>query len=180
MCFINFFEIRFVDLLLPILTIVALVIAYYQLLDIREHKRIEFTYQLYRDFFNYLNETENKELKDWLFGTEVKNLDRNKIGDLLEQFEAVWSLQNKNLIEEDVVYDLFSFYILKAAEAKNPSALQYLEQVRIEEKGLVGYADDLFIGYEYLFQIMKDKKNIAKGNATNIAMQYPKKKHKKK
>jgi hypothetical protein len=173
----NFWDLRFVDLILPILTILVLIIAYYQLRDFRLHKRIEFTYDLYRHFFNYLNDPLNKDVRAWLFGATVEHIDKNKIGDLLEQFEAVWSLQNKKLVEKDVVYDLFSFYILKAAQAKKPSALEYIEYVRVEEKKvLVGYSDDLFIGYQCLLNTMNEKKSLAKNNLEKTAMHRPERK----
>ena len=158
----SFFEFKFIDLLPSFLTVIALVFAYYQLVDIRKHKRVEFTYQLYRDFFNYLNEEKNKDQKDWLFGEDIKNIDKTKIGDLLEQFEAVWSLQNKKLVEDDVVYDLFGVYIIKAAEAKNPSATEYIAQLKIEEKKVLKFSEDLFIGYESLLKQMKSKKKLYK------------------
>ncbi|MEP7195446.1 MAG: hypothetical protein ABI851_02935 [Saprospiraceae bacterium] len=160
-CNSHFFELKFVDLIAPILTIAALIIAYYQLVDIRKQKRIEFTYQLYRDFFNFINEERNCDIRKWIFGEEVKKIDRNKIGDLLEQFEAVWSLQNKRQIENDVVYDLFAFYIFKAEQAKNPSALEYIEQLRIDEKNLLEFSNQLFIGYESLLSQMKSKRSIS-------------------
>lgn len=174
LCFSHFFEFKFVDLLLPILTIVVLVISYYQLVDIRKHKRIEFTYQLYRDFFNYLNEERNSDLRNWLLGDKVKNLDRNKIGDLLEHFEAVWSLQNKKQIEDDVVYDLFSFYIMKAEQAKNPSALEYIEKTRLDKNGGLDYSNDLYIGYESLLRQMKSMESIAEKVSRKLTNQNQK------
>ncbi len=169
-----FWEIKFVDLLLPALTAIGLVFAYLQLSDIWKHKRIEFTYQLYRDFFNYLNTTENKDLRNWLYGKEANQIDKDKIGDLLEQFEAIWSLQNKNLIEKDVVYDLFAFYILKAAEAK-PSAIEYIKEVRIEEVDLI-ITDDLFIGYETLLNQIKEH-HIPKNTKQKKKQKKKKSKH---
>jgi hypothetical protein len=155
----TFFDFKFVELFPLLLTIIAIVFAYYQLLDIRKHKRIEFTYQLYRDFFNYLNEEKNKDQKDWLFGVVVPNIDKIKIGDLLEHFEAVWSLQNKSLVEIDIVYDLFGYYILKVSAAKCPSVVEYIEELRIQEPE---FSADLFIGFESLLKQMQDKKEFYK------------------
>ena len=95
-------DFRLIDLSLPIIASLALYVAYRQLKDIRKHQMIEFTYQLYRDFFNYLNDEKNKKQKDWLFGLAPSDIDEVKIGDLLEQFEALWSLQSKGLIDDDI------------------------------------------------------------------------------
>jgi len=157
-----FFEFKFIDLALPFLTLVALFLAYFQLTDLRKHKKIEFTYQLYRDFFIYLNEEGNSDQKTWLFGGEVNNIDETKIGDLLEQFEAIWSLQNKKMVEKDIVYDLFAYYITKASHAKNPTAKEYIEKLRIEETNTLGYTEDIFIGYETLLKQISNKRVLYK------------------
>lgn len=168
----HFFEIKLLDLAIPILTLFALVVAYWQLKDIRKHRTIEFTYQLYRDFFNYLNDEKNKDLKSWLFGGKVPNIDRDKIGDLLEQFEAVWSLQSKNLVDDDVAYDLLSYYILKASTAVEPTASEYIEELKQSEKiCLHGYTDDLYVGYRALVSQMGSRKGDLKEKAGSV-MKY--------
>jgi len=165
----RFFEVRFVDLIVPLVAFIALLVAWWQLRDIRKHRRVEFTYQLYRDFFNYLNDEKNRDIKGWLFGQDVVNLDGIKIGDLLEQFEAVWSLQTKDLVDEDIVYDLFSYYIMKASNTANPTASAYIDQLKLEEKEcLVGYTDDLFVGYENLLRQMEARKSDQQRRSNSV------------
>lgn len=138
---------KFLSLVGPFIALIALVIAYYKLKDLRVHKRIEFTYDLYRHFFAFLNEERNGDIKRWLFGEEVADLDLVKLGDLLEQFEAVWSLKKKGMVDNDVFYDLFSYYIEKAQAAKNPTPFEYVEALKMEEMQALGYTKDLFEGF---------------------------------
>lgn len=153
----SFWEIRFIDLIVPLLTIAALIIAYFQLLDIRKQKRIEFTYSLYRDFFNYINTKENFDLKNWLFGDANARIDRDKIGDLLEQFEALWSLKRRDMIDIEIAYDLFSYYILKASKATNPTTDEYISQLKEAEKETLGFREDLFEGFQSIVLEMEGR-----------------------
>jgi len=156
----NFFVVRLTDLVLPLLTVLALLIAYFQVADIRKHKRIEFTYQLYRDFFNYLNHPQNKDLRDWIFGRKVPGIDHEKIGDLLEQFEALRSLQRRDLIDSDIAYSLFAFYILKSGVASEPTVQEYIKEVReLEMTSSENYTDDIFEGYLTLLSEMRRRKH---------------------
>ena len=152
-------DFRLIDLSLPIIASLALYVAYRQLKDIRKHQMIEFTYQLYRDFFNYLNDEKNKKQKDWLFGLAPSDIDEVKIGDLLEKFEALWSLQSKGLIDDDIAYDLFSYYVLKASVATAPSASEYISRLKREDREcLREYTDDLYVGYNSLVKQMGSRK----------------------
>ena len=133
-----------------IITTIGVVFAFVSIRDIRRQKRIEFAYQQYRDFFNYLNTPENKDLRSWLFGEEIVIEDKNRIGDLLEQFECVANYYRRNLIDEHMVYTLFAFYVLKVFAAKNPTAFEYIESVRMEEKEVVYAVDTIFAGIIWL------------------------------
>lgn len=153
----SFWAIKFIDLFAPLLTIVALLIAYFQLTDVRKQKKIEFTYSLYRDFFNYLNNKENRDVKNWLFGIETSEIDKIKIGDLLEHFEALWSLKKQKMIDIGIAYDLFGYYIVKASKAVNPTADEYINELKILEQQNLVFRDDLFEGFQSILLDMQDR-----------------------
>lgn len=152
----HFWELKFIDIIVPFLTLIALVIAYFQIIDIRKQKRIEFTYTLYRDFIHYINQSDNSDLKEWLFGCNQHRVDNNKVGDLLEHFEALWSLKRQGMINVEIAYDLFAYYILKAANTSKPSAFEYIENLKEVEKNSLGYRDDLYEGFLSILEDMKD------------------------
>ena len=146
----SFWTIKFIDLITPVLTIAAIIVAYFQLIDIRKQKKIEFTYSLYRDFFNYINNNENQEIKNWLFGISKNETDTIKIGDLLEHFEALWSLKRQGMIDTDIAYDLFGYYIVKASKAINPTTEEFICELKELEQQNLGFRDDLFEGFQLI------------------------------
>jgi hypothetical protein len=143
------------DFWMLIVTTLILVVGWWQLRNFREEKRIEFGYKVYTNFFSFLDMDKNKDIKDWLFGKEPKINDWDRLGDLFEKFEVVYTFMKKNLIDDELFYDLFSFYIEKAFSAKNPSAQEYIEYARKKEEGKIGKTDDIFIGVERLYKKIK-------------------------
>jgi hypothetical protein len=130
-------------------------IGYVQLRNLRREKKIEFGYTLYNDFFQYINAEKNKDLKDWLFGKGNKIEDVDRIGDLLEKLEAVYTYRKQGMVNDELFYDLFSFYIEKVFAAKNPSGAEYIAHVREIEKGNIVKTNDIFIGVEIMFEKIK-------------------------
>ena len=136
-----------------------LIVGSKQLQKMTANKRIDFTYQVYMDFFSFLNDKENKDLKGWLFGEQVI-LPNNytRLGDLFEKFEAVYSLMKQKSINREVFYDLISYYVEKASSStNNPNFEHYVQYIRDEElkKGVVVETGDIFIGFQHLLNLIR-------------------------
>jgi hypothetical protein len=133
-----------------IISCLVLFVAFRQFRRLIKDKKVEFTYKVYSDFFNFLNDKENKDLRLWLFGDKSALKDENKIGDLLEKIEVVYTLSKRQSIDDEVLYDLISYYIEKIFKATNPTAKDYIIKARDLERKHLRKADDLFIGCERL------------------------------
>jgi hypothetical protein len=146
-----------------ITTIAILWVAWSQLSQIKKDKRVEFTYKVYMDFFAFINEERNKDLKEWLFGRDkaaIAEKDYDRLGDLFEKFESVNTLLMCNSLDENVFYNLISYYIEKAFVAKKPTADEFIASVRKHEtKKIGGDTSDIFQGSEELYKkVMKMRK----------------------
>lgn len=144
-----------ISLLMFAITVFIFLVAWKQWRLFKKSQLSEFTHRVYIDFFNFINKEKNNDLKDWLFGrTELKGK-MERLGDLFEKFEAVYTLMKRNLIEDEMFYDLISYYIEMANSKENkPNADDYIKFARDEakKKGVIK-TDDIFIG----FYLMLDK-----------------------
>lgn len=156
--FLNYFVITLVvNICILLVYIVLACIGYAQLHSLRREKKIEFSYTLYNDFFQFINAEKNKDLKDWLFGKGNEIEDWDRIGNLLEKLEVVYTYRKQGMLNDELFYDLFSFYIEKAFAAKNPSGAEYIVHVRELEKGNLAKTDDIFIGVERMFEKIRQE-----------------------
>lgn len=140
-----------------IVTTIILIIGWLQLSQFKRDKKVEFTYKVYMDFFNFLNEGKNTDLKNWLFGDEkIPETEYIRLGDLFEKFESVYALLIQNSLDETVFYELISYYIEKVFAAKNPSAKDFIEFVRKDDEPKIGGpTSDIFQGTEKLYEKVK-------------------------
>ena len=140
------------------ITVFIFVVAWKQWRLFRKSQLLEFTHRVYMDIFNFLNEERNRDLKDWLFGRKEFKDKKERLGDLFEKFEAVYSLMKRKLIDDEMFYDLIGYYIEMSNSKENkPKAADYIKFARDEakKKGVIK-TDDIFIGfYRMLEKIQK-------------------------
>ena len=64
----------------------------YQLIQLKRGKRIDFTYKVYMDLFNFLNDSRNQDIKDWLLEKDnyqpIPPDQYFRLDDLFEKFEV--------------------------------------------------------------------------------------------
>jgi hypothetical protein len=164
--------------------IVTAYIAYYgrkQLLQFIADKKADFTYQVYIDFFNFINKSENSITKAWIFGSNEKPIDRFigdeenpewvKISDVLEKFEAVAVLWKKHSIDEDIFYGIISYYLDSAnKKTKNPNLHDYIKIERQADKDAgIPNPEHTFGGTLYLISELdklRKRREAFKANST--------------
>lgn len=134
-----------------LITISILAVGWVTLNQNRKDKRTEFTYKGYTDFIAFINLPDNKDIKGWLYGVnsiEDKNDNYIRLGDLFEKFEIVYSLIKAKSINDEMWYDLWSYYIEHAASAKNPNYKEFFADCKESDKDRIEKTDDIFIGFE--------------------------------
>jgi len=141
---------------LLLITTAILVVGYFQLQAFKKANKIEFTYRVYMDFFIFLNKPDNSDLKLWMFGKDVEVKDKDiRIGDILEKFEAMNSLMKTGSMDDGIFYDTMGFYVEKSFSAHNPSAMEYIDNARKEEKNNLKKTSDLYDGTIALWRKVK-------------------------
>ena len=134
------------------------IVGYSQLKDFRKSKQVEFTYKVDEDFSNFLNNPANKKAKDWLIdGTEINEEDYDILRQLFDEFEAVYSLMKQRVVNDEIFYDLLSYYVESIFNLNNkPLADVYIKQQReIAEKDGVTRPNEIYIGIERLYAKVK-------------------------
>jgi hypothetical protein len=61
------------------------------------------------------------------------------------------------MVNNELFYGLFSFYIEKVFVAKNPFGTEYIAHVRARENGNLAKTDDIFIGVERMFKKIREE-----------------------
>ena len=79
-----------------------------------------------------------------------ENFDKWEFDDYLGYFETIWSLEKRGLVDEEVVYDILSDYLIEVYEAHNFGVKKIIEELRKTEN-----KKDLYEGVEALYQEMK-------------------------
>lgn len=129
------------------------IIAWWQLSKFKNQVRADFLYRISRDLDAWLRE--HKPAREWVFN----KLDHEKIGDRYDKwefddylgfFEIIWSFDKKRLVDKEIVYDLFSDYLVDVYEANDFEIKKIIERMR-EEEG----KSDLYVGVESLYKEMK-------------------------
>lgn len=138
-----------------------LIVGGIQLFRIIKDKRVDFTYQVYRDLFQYLNDPTNENIKEWLFeGKNYKEIPKDqyyKLGDLFEKFEAVNSLAKQNSLDEQTFYSLISFYVdMAASDKKTLTADMFIKSERESYKSKIPYSANLYDGFYKLRKRIAD------------------------
>jgi len=134
-----------------LITLAILIVGWFTLAQNRKDKKIEFTYKVYTDFISFINQPDNKDIKKWLYGlTTIEDKDDNyiRLGDLFEKFEIVYSLIKAKSINDEMWYDLWSYYVEQASMATNPTYKEFFDSYRDSDKDKVEKTDDIFIGFE--------------------------------
>lgn len=141
----------YVGILQTLIIGVGVVIALCQLQRMNAQAKADFTYKVYKDLLEWLNS--HKECGDWissLKGLLKSNFDSWEFHDYLGYFETVWSLKKKRLVDEDIVYDILSDYLISVYEA-NDFELQKIIGEKREEDNM----PDMYEGVEKLYKDMK-------------------------
>ena len=161
----------FISLLMFGITVFIFVVAWKQWRLFRKSQLLEFTHRVYVDIFNFINEERNIDLKDWLFGRKEFNDKMERLGDLFEKFEAVYTLLKKKIIEDEMFYDLIGYYIEMANSKENkPTADDYIKFAREEakQKGVIK-TDDMFIGFYLLLEKIRKMSSERDGMDESLA-----------
>lgn len=143
-----------------IVTSLILLIGWNQLAQLKKEKKIEFTYSVYKDLCNFLNDARNEKINDWFYDLlprdskiEVNSKDWIKIGKLLEKFESIAAFKDRKVIDEKIYEGIISTYIWEMfTYTKNPTVVQYIEAERNEarEKYKDNDAAELYSGTLFL------------------------------
>jgi hypothetical protein len=131
---------------------VGVIIALCQLNKMAVQMRADFTYKVFQDHEKWLDG--RKEFKKWIyFNRKVllkPNYEKWELDDFLGYYEALATLEDKDLIDKDVAYALFSYDLMTTYEAHNFELRKIIEEIRKEEND-----PDIFSGVEDLYKEMK-------------------------
>lgn len=157
-CIVNILQIVIVgigilfSILQTIFIVLGVLIAWWQLRRMNVQTRADFTYRVYRDLLEWLRD--HKECRKWIFTLKTpltrENFDKWEFDDYLGYFETIWSLEKRGLVDEEVVYDILSDYLIEVYEAHNFGVKKIIEELRKTEN-----KKDLYEGVEALYQEMK-------------------------
>ena len=111
-------------------------IAYCQLAAFNKTKRIEFTYQVDKDFNEFLNGSDNAKASAWLIDDEeLKPEDWDSLRELLDKIEAIYPLMASGVIDKEIFYHYLSHYVecvFVESDTKKPLAKDYIQYCRDE------------------------------------------------
>ena len=142
------------SILQTIFIAIGVLIAWWQLRRMNVQTRADFTYRVYKDLLEWLSQDKHKHCKEWIFTLKdpltPENFDKWEFDDYLGHFETIWSLEKRGLVDEEVVYDTLSDYLIEVYEAYNFGVKKIIDEKRKAEK-----KDDLYEGVEELYQEMK-------------------------
>jgi hypothetical protein len=136
-------------------------VAWSQLSSLNTQRKADFTYKIYKDLLDWL--TSHKDCREWIFSdinnfpTLKPNYKKWEFDDYLGYFEAIWSLRKRKLVDEEIVYDLLSDYLIPVYEANNYELKTIIQEIREQE------GRDFYEGVEKLYKKMK-KYEQKKGN----------------
>ncbi len=142
------------------------IIGLVQLSNLQKSKCIDFTYKVYIDLFNWLNDPKNTDIKEWLLEKDnYKSIPIEqyfRLGDLFEKFEAVNVLQKRSSLDEETFYALISFYVDMAAHLeKRPTAREFIKTERLKHEKKIPVTSNVFAGF-YKLRVRIHKYEIRK------------------
>jgi len=132
---------------------IGVYIAWSQLSNMNTQRKADFTYKIYKDLLEWL--ASHKECRKWIFSDLNNfpplepNYEKWEFDDYLGFFEAVWSLRKRRLVDEKMVYDLLSDYLITVYEANNYELKTIIQEIRKKE------GRDFYEGLEELYKEMK-------------------------
>ncbi|MGB9677329.1 MAG: DUF4760 domain-containing protein, partial [Candidatus Ratteibacteria bacterium] len=135
------------------LTILLIYIAWRQLKLLLIQSRADLIHKIYQGLIEWLEK--HPEARNWIYKLDRK-ISEEEFGqyfldDFLGYFEEIWSLSKKDLIDFDLVYDLFSDYLIEPYEFQLKEIITILREK--ERK------PDLYEGLEELYERMKNYEN---------------------
>ncbi len=137
-------------------TVGLALIAWKQLGKYTHQVGADFLYKISRDLDDWLSN--HPDARNWIFSKSDKEkisrerYDEWEFDDFLGFFETIWSFDKKKLVDKEIVYDLFSDYLIDVYEANNFEIKNLIEEMRKE-----GEENDLYIGVEGLYKEMKKR-----------------------
>ncbi|MCM8788074.1 MAG: hypothetical protein NC935_08525 [Candidatus Omnitrophica bacterium] len=136
-----------------IIIAVGVGIAYWQLNRMNVQNKADFTYKVYKDLIKWLEK--NKECRNWILKLNEKlksNFEKWEFDDFLGYFVTIYALKRRKLIDKEMVYDLFSDYLISVYEANDFELKEIIRELREKEK-----KEDLYIEIEELYKEMKQR-----------------------
>jgi hypothetical protein len=140
-------------LLVPIIAVLIFVLVFDTYLSAYfEPKRIrqESTFKIYLDQREWLKE--HRECSDWikeLNGPLEPNYDNYDFSGYLRYVEELYSLKNRDLLDEKLMHDLFGSEFISVYEANDFELKHIIEKMR-------RYASsDYFAGLDFIYKDMK-------------------------
>jgi hypothetical protein len=119
----------------------------------RRQIRGDLIHKIYNEMMSWLEK--HPDTRRWIFALD-KKLDLKEYNDLflddfLSFFEEIWTFSKRKLIDFDLVYDLFSDFLIKPYEF---NLKELIESLREKEK-----SPDYYVGVEELYKKMKKYEN---------------------
>jgi len=158
----------FFNILQTILIFTGVFIAWWQLRRMNLQTKADFTYRVYKDFLEWLDN--HKECREWIFTLDKplkQNFDKWEFDDYLGFFETIWSLKKRRLADEEMIYDTFSDYLISVYEANDFELKEIIDEIRKNE------GKDFYEGVEQLYREMKEYE-FKKGIVRRIRLHTPK------
>jgi len=138
--------------------LIVLIGIFYQISKINDANRVTQTYKIYNDLIQW--EKEHPDAKKWIWGIDssslARNYDRWEFDDYLSFYEALYSLEQKNLTDRKFTYDMFSGELEGIYEANNFELKKMIDSMRVSDNDPEDY-----IGVEHLYnEWEKDRKTM--------------------
>ena len=143
-----------ISIISSVITLLLVWVGWRQLCMLNKRTQGEFSYKLYKDLLAFLEKPSNSELREWIYKLDrpitKQEYKRWKMDDYLGYFEAIGTLKEKGLIDEEICYDLLSDYLIELWEHNNFGLRKIIENLREEEN-----KPDLYEKTEKLYNEMK-------------------------
>jgi hypothetical protein len=150
--------------------LIITILIFQQLSTANDLNKVNLTYKIYSDMTDW--EHSHPETRKWIYEYDDKkdsmiSLDLNyykwQFDDYLTYFETIYELQQKDLVDKELAYNLFSGNLEQIYEVNNFELQRILKQSRIDQND-----PEVYIGAEKLYyEFMKRRKTISGEHKTS-------------
>jgi hypothetical protein len=140
----------------------VLIAIFFQLNQMNSASKINLTYKIYNDMAEW--ERSHPDARKWIYEYDDKDsvflkdhFDKWQFDDYLTYYETIYSLEQKSVVDNSLVYDLYSANLEQIYEANNFELERLIKTMRIQQND-----PEIYIGVEKLyFEFMERRKTIS-------------------